>query len=76
MSRAQALPHGPLTQNDPKHTDMRHPLPDFYLHNTCKFALQAAVWSTALATGATHKDARGLTHLFPPVLYARPVIFS
>ena len=64
----QALSHGPLTTNAPKHTDTSHLLPDFSLQNTCKFAVQAAAWSTALATGATHKDARGLTHLVPPVL--------
>jgi hypothetical protein len=56
----QALPNVPLTQNDHKHTDTRHPLPDFSLQNTCKFAVQAAAWITALATGATQKNARVL----------------
>ena len=35
----------------------------------CKFALQPAAWITALTTGTTQKDARVLTHLFPPVLW-------
>jgi hypothetical protein len=64
----QALSHGPLTTNAPKHTDTNHLLPDFYLQNTCKFAVHAAAWSTALATGATQQDTRSLTHLVPPVL--------
>jgi hypothetical protein len=62
----QALPHVPLTQNDPKHTDTRHPLPDFYLQNTCKFAVPAAAWITALAMGTTQHDTRLLTHCWPP----------
>jgi hypothetical protein len=40
-------------------------LPDFYLQNTCKFAIYAAAWITALATGATQKNARVFKPLFP-----------
>jgi hypothetical protein len=53
-----------------KHTDTGHPLPDFSLQNTCKFAIQSAAWLPALTTGVTQKDARALTHLFPPVLWS------
>jgi hypothetical protein len=49
------------SHNDQKHTDPRHPLPDFSLQNSCKFAVHAAAWSIALATGATQKHARVLT---------------
>ena len=31
-----------LTNTDHKYSDTGHPLPDFYLRNTCKFVLQAA----------------------------------
>jgi hypothetical protein len=41
-SARQALTKVPLTNNARKHTDTGHPLPDFYLQNTCKFAVQAA----------------------------------
>src|SRR5262245_34409462 len=58
----------PLTQNAHKHTDTRPPLPDFSLQNTCKFAVQAAAWITALAMGATPQNASSLTYLVPPVL--------
>ena len=50
--------------NDHKYTDTGYPLPDFYLQNICKFAVQSTTWSTALVTRATQKDARILTHLF------------
>jgi len=63
-----AVTHGPFTRNDHKHTDTGHPLPDVYLQNTCKFAIQSAAWITALTAGAMQKDARVLTHLFPLVL--------
>ena len=69
-SRAKRDRMVPSHNNDHKHTDTRHPLPDFSLHNTCKFALPAAAWITALAMGATQKDARVLTHLFPPGLWS------
>ena len=45
----QALPHGPLVNVDHKHTDTGHPLPEFYLQTTCKFAGQSAAWITVLA---------------------------
>src|SRR5262245_18720390 len=35
-----ALPNGLLKNNGHKNTDTQHPLPDFYLQNTCKFAVQ------------------------------------
>jgi hypothetical protein len=47
-----------------------HPLPDFYLQITCKFAVKSAVWITTLATRTTQKDARVLEHLVPPVLWS------
>src|SRR5438552_2302952 len=55
LGSRQALPHGPLTRNDHKHTDTGHPLPDFYLQNTCKYALPSAAWITAWTKGATQK---------------------
>jgi hypothetical protein len=37
-------PHAPLTGN--KHTYIGHPLPDFCLQNTCKFAVKSAsIWN-------------------------------
>ena len=69
-SRDQRYRMFPSQENDHKHTDLGHPLPDFCLQNTCKFAVQSAAWITALATGATQKHARVLTHLFPPVLWS------
>src|SRR5438132_1301298 len=53
---------------DHKHTDTGHPFPDFYLQNTCKFAVQSAPWTTALAMGATQKDVK-VRALFPFRLY-------
>jgi hypothetical protein len=38
----QALPNVPLINNAYKYMDTGHPLPDFYLQNTCKFVLQSA----------------------------------
>src|SRR5256885_15841347 len=64
----QAFPNGPHTNNDHKHTAPGPPLPDFYLQNTCKFAVQSAAWITVLTTRALQKDTRVLKHLFPPVL--------
>jgi len=58
----------PLPPNAHKHTDTRHPLPEFFLQNTCKFAVQAAAWIPALAVGSTPHNASILTHFAPPVL--------
>jgi hypothetical protein len=44
----QALPHGPLVNEDYKHTDTGQPLPEFYLQTTCKFTAQSAAWITVL----------------------------
>ena len=60
----QALLHVPLTNNDHKHTDTGHSLPDFYLQDTCKFAIQSAAWLTTFATRATKKNAKVLKHFF------------
>lgn len=58
----------PLTRNDHKYMGTGRSLPEFSLQNTCKFAVPSAAWITAWTTGATKKDARVRTHLFPPVL--------
>jgi hypothetical protein len=50
----QALPNAPLTTDGHKHTYTRHPLPDLYLQNTCKFAVKSA-----LLRGAIDKLRRG-----------------
>jgi hypothetical protein len=44
----QALPHGPLVNEDYKHTDTGQPLPEFDLQTTCKFTAQSAAWTTVL----------------------------
>jgi hypothetical protein len=49
----QAWPHVPFTTTNHKHIDTGHALPDFSLRTTCKFAVQAVAWLTALATGPT-----------------------
>ena len=61
----QGCPHIPLARNGHKHTELGHPLPDFSLQNTCKFAVRSALWTTASDTGAMKKDVRGRTHFFP-----------
>jgi hypothetical protein len=38
-----ALPPSPLTGNAHKHTYLNHPLPDFYLQNTCQFAVKSGL---------------------------------
>ena|SRR2546421_7806415 len=70
IGRAPSVTAWSLTRNDHKHTDTGHPLPDFSLQNTCKFAIPSAAWITALTTGARQKDASVLTHLFPLVLWS------
>ncbi len=62
------LPNSPLTQDEYKHTYIGHPLPDFYLQNTCKFALPFAAWIAVLAMRTTQKDARVLTPLVSPTV--------
>jgi len=39
----QAWPYAPLTKDGHQYTDTGYPLPDFYLQNTCKFAVKSAL---------------------------------
>jgi hypothetical protein len=42
-ARAISVTEGsPPTNNDHKHMDTGHPLPDFSLQNTCKLAIKSA----------------------------------
>ena len=57
----QALPNVPLTQNDPKHTDTRHPLPDFSCKIPANLPYQLRRGLLRLAMGTTQHDTRLLT---------------
>ena len=55
----------PLTQNAPKHTDTRYPLPDFYLQNTCKFARTSRGVNHRVGHGSHAEKRQSLHASFP-----------
>src|SRR5262245_22801890 len=55
----------PLTQNAPKHTDTRYPLPDFYLQNTCKFACTSRSVDHRVGHGSHADKCQSLHASFP-----------
>ena len=52
-----------LTGNDHKHIDTGHPLPDFYLQNTCKFAIPSVAQFIALQCPRTFYPRFRTTHV-------------
>jgi hypothetical protein len=54
------MTHFPLTQDGNKHTHTEHPLPDFYLRNTCKFTAKwpckCGRWGVLVKKGFNEMD--------------------
>src|SRR5262245_40716260 len=57
-----------MSQDGNKYMETRHPLPDFYLQNTCKFTARSYNWLQVLGTAERSQMDQRVRHQLPPLV--------